>query len=188
MYSIITNTFLIFFAALSPFPALPLIILNYQRNGIIAGIISSIIAGISASIFQFLLSYKSLPWLERKFYKYFSRGKRFKAKIKNLKILELFFLQLSGTISASVISIAAGMSQMHFKKFFIATLFSSIFGQLIFIVASNQTTYFEQYLIDVGFIKSKSFYISFSLGCLLAFTFSIFLKRILTYFSKIYSK
>ena len=126
--------------------------------------------------------------MKRKFYKYFSRAQRLKTKIKNLKILELFFLQLSGAISASIISIAAGMSQMNFKKFFTATLFSSIFGQLIFIVASNQTTFFEQYLINVGFIKSKSFYISFSIGCLLAFTFSIFLKRIFTYCSKFFSK
>lgn len=182
--SLITYTFILFILALSPFPSIPIIILNYQKNGIIIGMICSIIAGSAASIVHFKLSIKGESLLRGFLHKIFKKSIRYKNYIKNLGIRELFFIQLSGIIPAPIISITAGLNQIKYEKFIIATILSSIFGQFIYIIATNQINIFEKYLIRLGINKIQTLYISVAVGSIIALILSILIKKISRYFYK----
>tara|TARA_B100000886_G_scaffold339500_2_gene305145 strand:+ start:1654 stop:2235 length:582 start_codon:yes stop_codon:yes gene_type:complete len=177
-FSTILFTLLITLISTSPVPSIPLVILNYKVNGMAAGYIASLIGGLIASLNQFFLSKNFLLKFIRNRYpkKYFYINKYSKI-VSRMSYTEFIFLLFSGVIPNSIISIAAGVAKMNFRKFITCYFIVALPQQLIFLFAANQLDNVEEILKINGLNKFNSLVLSLTLVSLVAFFIS-FISRI----------
>ena len=109
----IKYTLIIFFTAVSPIPALPFVILNYEQNSLFIAIISTFSGGLLASFLHYKfanLIYSK--FVRKRFPQIYSKTKKYTPLIKRMTYLELFLLMLSSTIPGFVISLGAGSCKL----------------------------------------------------------------------------
>ncbi len=117
----------------SAFPIMPLAIfigLNCVSYGFIVGSVVSWCATVTGSILSFLL-FKTI--FKHKFYFLFKRNEKLKKKVENL-ITKMHDMDFNGLVillaipftPAFAVNIAAGLSDMSFRKYFFALLISKI--------------------------------------------------------------
>ena len=177
-FSTILFTLLITLISTSPVPSIPLVILNYKVNGMAAGYIASLIGGLIASLNQFFLSKNFLlKFIRNKYPKKYFYINKYSKIVSRMSYTEFIFLLFSGVIPNSIISIAAGVAKMNFRKFITCYFIVALPQQLIFLFAANQLDNVEEILKINGLNKFNSLVLSLTLVSLIAFLIS-FISRI----------
>ena len=177
-FSTILFTLLITLISTSPVPSIPLVILNYKVNGMAAGYIASLIGGLIASLNQFFLSKNFLlKFIRNKYPKKYFYINKYSKIVSRMSYAEFIFLLFSGVIPNSIISIAAGVAKMNFRKFITCYFIVALPQQLIFLFAANQLDNVEQILKINGLNKFNSLVLSLTVVSLIAFLIS-FISRI----------
>ena len=178
VFSTILFTLLITLISTSPVPSIPLVILNYKVNGMAAGYIASLIGGLIASLNQFFLSKNFLlKFIRNKYPKKYFYINKYSKIVSRMSYTEFIFLLFSGVIPNSIISIAAGVAKMNFRKFITCYFIVALPQQLIFLFAANQLDNVEEILKINGLNKFNSLVLSLTLVSLIAFLIS-FISRI----------
>ena len=145
-FSTILFTLLITILSTSPFPSIPLVIINYKINGLFFGYIATLIGGLISSINQFFISRKlAISILKKIFPKKYKFILKYSNIISEMTLFEFLFLLISGVIPNSIISVAAGISKMKFKRFISCLIIVSIPQQFIFLVAATQLNNLETF-------------------------------------------
>ncbi len=177
-FSTILFTLLITLISTSPVPSIPLVILNYKVNGMAAGYIASLIGGLIASLNQFFLSKNFLlKFIRNKYPKKYFYINKYSKIVSRMSYTEFIFLLFSGVIPNSIISVAAGVAKMNFRKFITCYFIVALPQQLIFLFAANQLDNVEEILKINGLNKFNSLVLSLTLVSLIAFLIS-FISRI----------
>lgn len=178
VFSTILFTLLIILVSTSPVPSIPLVILNYKVNGMAAGYIASLLGGLIASVNQFFLSKNFLlKFIRNKYPKKYFYINKYSEIVSRMTYTEFIFLLFSGVIPNSIISIAAGVAKMKFRKFITCYFIVALPQQLIFLFAANQLDNVEEILKINGLNKFNSLVLSLTVVSLIAFLIS-FISRI----------
>ena len=172
-------TFLLIIIGISPLPSIPLVMLNYQINGLIAGYIATFIAGtITSSIYFYFANYYIRIILKKHFKKKYKLLRKYSSLISKMSYIEFILLLLSGIIPNSLISLSSGLAKMKFKKFLICYLIVGIPQQFIYLIAASQINALNNVFSKIGMNNINSFVFSLSIVTLLAFVM-IYLSRYL---------
>ena len=159
--------------------------LNYKLNGLFLGYLATLIGGLIASINQFYLSKKIfLGFLKRKFPKKYLYTKKYSNIINKMNSFEFILLLFSGTIPNSIISVAAGLGNMGFKKFITCLIVVSIPQQFIFVIAATQLGNIERIFKIRGVDQFNSIIFTITIGSLIVFLISYGLKLIVYSYKK----
>jgi len=178
-------TSLIAIVSTSPIPSIPLVILNFKINGLFLGYLATLIGGLIASINQFFLSRNLiLRFLHKRFPRKYIFIEKYSKIIYKMNSLEFILLLLSGAIPNSIISVAAGLANMRFKKFIICLIFVSIPQQFIFVIAASQLENVERILSVSGFDKFNSIIFTIGICSLIVFLLTYGLKIFSSFFTK----
>ena len=178
VFSTILFTLLITLISTSPVPSIPLVILNYKVNGMAAGYIASLVGGLIASVNQFFLSKNFLlKFIRNKYPKKYFYINKYSKIVSRMSYPEFIFLLFSGVIPNSIISIAAGVAKMNFRKFISCYFIVALPQQLIFLFAANQLDNVEEIFKINGLNKFNSLILSLTVVSLIAFLIS-FISRI----------
>lgn len=182
---IITYTLIIFITALSPIPALPFVIFNYEQNSFLIAAISTI----SGTLLAGFIHYKFanliyIKLIKSKFPKMYFYIKKFSPLIKSLNYFELFLLIISSTIPGTIISITAGICKLQYRKYLICSFIGSLPYQFIYLFAANESKNVQDQFIKLGFNQPEALLASISFGCILVFIILFITKILKTYLKK----
>jgi len=177
--SAITFTILLIIIGISPFPSIPIALLNYKMNGLLLGYLATLIAGtISSIIYYKFANYFILKFIEKRFKKKYFLLKKYSYLISKMTFLEFILLLFAGVIPNSIISIAAGLVKMNFRKFLISYIIVGIPQQLILLFAAIQIDSVNKFLNKLGFDDFTSLFFTLSILCLLSFLLLYICKNI----------
>ena len=176
--SILFTILLIIFGVL-PIPSIPIAIINYKINGLILGYFSVLIAGtISAFIYYKFANFFILQFIEKRFKKKYLLLKKYSYLVSKMTFLEFILLLFAGLIPNSIISIAAGLAKMNFRKFIISYIIVGIPQQLILLFAAIQIDSVNKFLNKLGFDDFTSLLFTLSIVCILSFLLLYIYKNI----------
>lgn len=163
-------TILLIFIGISPIPSIPIALLNYKLNGLIAGYLATLIAGTISSIIYFFFANLYLNKIFRKrLIKKYKSFKKYSYLIERMTYLEFILLLISGIIPNSIISVASGLAKMNFKKFIICYIIVGIPQQLLILIAATQINYINELFLKLGISNINSAFYSLSIICLFLF-------------------
>tara|TARA_B100000886_G_scaffold296523_1_gene223791 strand:+ start:50231 stop:50815 length:585 start_codon:yes stop_codon:yes gene_type:complete len=179
VFSTIFFILLITLISTSPVPSIPLVILNYKVNGLIAGYIASLVGGLIASVNQFYLSKNFLlKFIRKKYPKKYLYINKYSKIVYGMTYIEFIFLLFSGVIPNSIISISAGVAKMSFRKFITCYFIVALPQQLIFLFAATQIENLEGILKINGLDKFNSIVLSLAIVSFIAFAISFILRMV----------
>ena len=177
--SAITFTILLVIIGVSPFPSIPIALLNYKMNGLLLGYLATLIAGtISSIIYYKFANYIILKFIQKRFKKKYYLLKKYSYLISEMTFLEFILLLFAGVIPNSIISIAAGLVKMNFRKFIISYIIVGIPQQLILLFAATQIDSVNKFLNKLGFDDFTSLFFTLSIVCFLSFLLLYIYKNI----------
>ena len=172
-------TFLLIINGILPIPSIPLVMLNYHINGLIAGYIATFIAGnVTSAIYFYFSNYYIRLFIKKHFKKKYKVLQKYSYLISKMTYLEFILLLLPGVIPNSLISLSSGLAKMKFKKFLICYLIVGIPQQFIYLIAASQINALNNVFSKIGMNNINSFVFSLSIVTLLAFVM-IYLSRYL---------
>ena len=136
--SIIIFTLLIIVVSSTPLTSIPIVLLNFKVNGLLAGYFVLFFSGLITSIIQYYFAKKFiLKFIKNKFPKKFNFIKKYSLLISDLSFIEFLLFLLPGTIPSSLIAISSGMANMNIKKFLICIAIISVPQQFIFLITAS---------------------------------------------------
>ena len=177
--SVIIFTFIIAFIAFLPVPGLPVVLLNYQTNGMLGGFISAYFGGAISALIQYFFSKKIIYTfhLRMRRKKFLRKILIYSNKIKYLSYLELATLMLSAVPSILVFP-ACGIANVKFRKFIFCFLLTSLPYQLLFVLTSFQVQKLEKIFSKYGLNLIETFLMSIGTYSLIIFIILLVLRKL----------